>query len=173
MLQRFFALGGALGLLCALAHPAAGQGLGDLTGSAPAAFYRHADAADIVVEVKVWGAVRHPGLYEVRQGIALSTLLTLAGGPDAATQTNATDRTFIVRLLRPQPEGGYAMLAETRMENAVAMLDEDPTLLQGDIVLAEEIVRQRTSWRDVLAVVASVGTLATIVLQVIQLTRSS
>lgn len=162
-----------LGLLCFLAGPVAAQTLGDLTGGSSAAYYRHASDSDIIIEVKVWGAVTHPGLYEVRQGVTLSTLLTLAGGPAASVQSEDADRAFVVRLLRPRPGGGYDVLTETRMENAVVMLGEDPTLLQGDVVVAEESIRQRRSWRDALAVLASVGTLTTIVLQVIQLTRAS
>ncbi|MDX1545708.1 MAG: SLBB domain-containing protein [Rhodothermales bacterium] len=163
----------ALGLAGLVAAPVAAQTLGDLRGAGSnTAHYVFADPNDITLEVKVWGAVAHPGFYEVRQGLTLSTILSLAGGPQSTAQTTQTDRTFTIRLLRPRPDGGFDTVTETVMDNAVEVLREDPVLLQGDIVVAEETVRQRFGWRDGLALVSSLGTLTTIVLQIVQLSRN-
>ena len=101
------------------------QTLGDLISSSTAAFYKFADPTDITIEVKVWGSVQYPGLYEVRQGTRLSTLLTLAGGPVGGSDSRMR-RTYTIRVWRPQPNSGvYEAISETRMENEIAMLGDD------------------------------------------------
>ncbi|MFQ5568334.1 MAG: SLBB domain-containing protein [Rhodothermales bacterium] len=138
------------------------QSLDDLRRSS-GAYYRFASESDITIEVKVWGAVRNTGLYEVRQGLKLSTLLSLAGGPQSTARDARTKSTFTVRLLRLQPEGHHAVIAETVMENEILLLDQDPTLLSGDVLVAEEQLRQRFGWRDGVTLVTALGTLTLIV----------
>ena len=138
------------------------QTLDDLKGST-AAYYRFADPTDITVEVKVWGSLQYPGFYEVPQGTRLSTLVTLAGGP-LAVRDAQSHRIFTIRLWRPQPnEGPHQTISETRMEDEILVLSEDPVLLSGDIVVADELVKQRFNWRDGLAVLTSVASLVLII----------
>ncbi len=134
------------------------QTLRDLI-STTGAYYKFADPTDITIDLKVWGAVSNPGLYEVRQGMRLSTLLSLAGGPQGAERTPLTRRTLTIRLWRPQPNGGpYQAIFEIQMQDEIVVLNDDPVLLSGDVIVADEVVKQLFNWRDGLAILTSVGT---------------
>ncbi len=122
------------------------------------AYYRFADGVDVTMEIKVWGAVTNPGFYEVREGLNLSTVLSLAGGPQAPAQPRSTTSTFTVRLFRLQAGGAYQLFTETRMENELRVLNSDPVLIQGDMIFTEAKVRQRFGWRDALSVVTALAT---------------
>ena len=128
------------------------------------AYYRFADPTDITIDLKVWGAVSNPGLYEVRQGMRLSTLLSLAGGPQGAERTTRTRTTLTIRLWRPQPNGGpYQAIFEIQMQDEILVLNDDPVLLSGDVIVADAMVKQRFNWRDGLAVLTSVASLVLII----------
>lgn len=128
-----------------------------------AAFYRFTDPTDITIEVKVWGSLQYPGFYEVPQGTRLSTLMTLAGGPQGGS-VSGTRRTYTIRLWRPQPGGGMPQaIFETLMEDQITMLNDDPVLFSGDTIVAEEIVRQRFGWLDALSVTTAIGTIVLII----------
>ena len=139
------------------------QTLGDLISSNAGAYYKFADPTDITIEVKVWGSVQYPGLYEVPQGTRLSTLLTLAGGPLGGSDSR-TRRTYTIRHLRPQPNSGvYQAISESLMENEIVMLNDDSVLLPGDVIVAEEKVKQLFNWRDALSIATSLGTLVLVI----------
>ncbi len=139
------------------------QTLDDLRSNS-AAYYRFADPTDITIDLKVWGAVSNPGLYEVRQGMRLSTLLSLAGGPQGAERTTRTRRILTIRLWRPQPNGGpYQAIFETQMQDEIVVLNDDPVLLSGDVIVADEVVEQRFGWRDGLTILTSVASLVLII----------
>ncbi len=143
------------------------QTLDDLRSNS-AAYYRFADPTDITIDLKVWGAVSNPGLYEVRQGMRLSTLLSLAGGPQGVVGDPRTRRILTIRLWRPQPNGGpYQAIFETQMEDEILVLNDDPVLLSGDVIVADEMVRQLFNWRDALAILTSVGTFILIFEQIV------
>lgn len=127
------------------------------------AYYRFAESSDITIEVKVWGAVANPGLYEVRQGLTLSSLLSLAGGPRVEPRTRRASSIFFVRLYRLQPEGRYQLLAETQMLNELRTLDRDPVLLHGDMLMTEERIRQRFGWRDGLSILTAIASVALVI----------
>ncbi len=112
-----------------------------------ASYYRFADPSDITIQVKVWGAVSNPGLYEVREDISLSTLLSLAGGPTATPRETSRSSTFQIQLYRLRGEQ-YQLFSETLMEDELSALVQDPILLNGDMLIAEERTRQRFGWRD-------------------------
>ena len=144
------------------------QTLDDLRGNT-AAYYRFADPTDITIDLKVWGAVGNPGLYEVRQGMRLSTLLSLTGGPQGVASDTRTRRILTIRLWRPQPNGGpHQAIFEIQMENEILVLNDDPVLLSGDVIVADAMVKQRFNWRDGLAVLTSVGTLILIIERLVQ-----
>ena len=113
-----------------------------------ASYYRFADPSDITIEVKVWGAVTNPGLYEVREAISLSTLLSLAGGPFTTARENRRASTFRVQLYRLRSEGQYQLFSETLMQDELSALVQDPILMNGDMLIAEEKTRLRFGWRD-------------------------
>ncbi len=145
------------------------QTLSDLMSNT-GAYYKFADPTDITIDLKVWGAVGNPGLYEVRQGMRLSTLLSLAGGPQGVASDTRTRRILTIRLWRrPQPNGGpYQAIFEVQMENEILVLNDDPVLLSGDVIVADAMVKQRFNWRDGLAVLTSVGTFILIIERLVQ-----
>ena len=54
------------------------------------------------------------------------------------------------------------------MENEILVLNDDPVLLSGDVIVADAMVKQRFNWRDGLAVLTSVGTLILIIERLVQ-----
>ncbi len=139
------------------------QTLDDLRSNT-AAYYKFADPTDITIDLKVWGAVGNPGLYEVRQGMRLSTLLSLTGGPQGVASNTRTRRILTIRLWRLQPNGGpYQAIFEIQMENEILVLNDDPVLLSGDVIVADEMVRQLFNWRDALSIATTLGTLVLII----------
>ena len=144
------------------------QTLDDLRSNT-GAYYKFADPTDITIDLKVWGAVSNPGLYEVRQGMRLSTLLSLAGGPQGVVGDPRRRRILTIRLWRPQPNGGpYQAIFEIQMEDEILVLNDDPVLLSGDVIVADEMVRQLFNWRDGLAILTSVGTFILIIERLVE-----
>ena len=158
MAARFLALLLFAGLP---ALTASAQSLSDFERSrySPASYYNYSEAADVTVLVNVWGTVRNPGLYEIPQGTTLSHLLSLAGGPIVSPRQNRQTRTIQVRLFRPDGVGRRVVF-ESEMENEVIAANEDPTVLEGDVITVETVVRQRFSLRDIFPIIAAVGTVA-------------
>ena len=115
------------------------------------------------MEIKVWGAVKNPGLYDVREGLNLSTVLSLAGGPLAAVQTRNTASTFTVRLYRLQTGDRLQLFTETLMEDQIGLLNSDPVLMQGDMVIAQERTRRLFGWRDGLSILTAVATVVLVI----------
>ena len=150
-------------VLVLLASPGVqAQDFEDLRGGA-GAFFTYAESGDITILVKLWGSVGNPGLYEVRQGIPLSTLLTLAGGPNASESDPRSRRTLTIRLYRDAADGPPTLLYETVMEDQVQVLSEDPTLMHGDTVVIEERVAQRFGWRDGISILTAVSAVVLLV----------
>lgn len=166
MIRRLFA--GVVLVLVGMGTAQA-QSLESLMRGGSGAYYTFADPTDITIQVKVWGAVGSPGLYEVRQGMHLSTLLTLAGGPTTGIQDPRSRRTMTLRLWRPQQGAPHQLLFETQMEDEIFVLDEDPALLNGDMLILEEQVKQRFSWRDGLSILTAVGTVVLLAERIINL----
>lgn len=159
-----FLLAGFLSLLCMGTLQA--QSLEQLRGDS-GAFFTFAEPSDITIEVKVWGAVSNPGLYEIRQGTHLSTLFTLAGGPQNSVQNANTNRIFTLRLYRSQGEGEPMLILDQHVENGILLLNEDPVLMHSDLLVLEEQIKQKFNWRDGLSVLTAVGTIVLIVTQLI------
>lgn len=123
----------------------------------PAAYYNYTEQGDVTILVSVWGTVRNPGLYEVPQGTSLTTLFSLAGGPQASPRQSKNKRWINARLLRGRSQ---EVVFETTMENSILSLDDDPEILAGDLLTVETVERAGLSWRDVFPVVAAVASVA-------------
>lgn len=132
---------------------------GDL--SRPVTFFRHVEPGESSIEVNVWGDVSAAGRYEVRLGTGLIELLFLAGGPGERVRDSREKRWSIVRVSRKTGDG-WGVAYEAPIEELMAMRQPEPVLQDDDIVKVETYVRQRFSWRDVLTIVGTVGTLALI-----------
>lgn len=134
------------------------QTLPRLTG-APGAYYLFAESGDITVQVSVWGTVANPGLYELREGTHLSTLLSLAGGPRLPEISRRRAYTLRVRLIRD----GQTVL-ERLMQDQLIVGEEDPALRDGDVLTVEALVeeRDRFTWRDVFPIISTAASLVLI-----------
>ncbi|HET6568259.1 MAG TPA: SLBB domain-containing protein [Rhodothermales bacterium] len=151
-------------LLCALAslawtHAARAQSpVNDFERSrySTAAYYSYAEPGDVTIRVNVWGTVRNPGLYEVPRQTHLSTLLSLAGGPEVTPLSDRSRRRIIVRLTRPQ-DGRLGTIYEASMKDQVLATRENPLLQEGDVLTVETVLHQRLSWRDFAPIVSAVS----------------
>ncbi len=132
---------------------------GDL--ARPVTFFRHVEPGESSIEVNVWGDVSAAGRYEVRLGTGLIELLFLAGGPGERVRDSREKRWSIVRVSRKVGDG-WTTAYEAPIEELMALQQPEPVLQDDDIVKVETYVRQRFSWRDVLTIVGTVGTLALI-----------
>ena len=126
---------------------------------APAAAYNYAESGDVTIIVNVWGTVRYPGLYEVPVGTTVSTLFSLAGGPQVTVRRKSVKRQVSARLTRGE-SADQAMVLDAFMENDVLALGEDPVLQDGDVLTVNTVERQRISWRDLFPVIAAVASVA-------------
>lgn len=142
------------------------QDINDLVGiDAGGAYTRFAQPGDITIQVSVWGNT-HAGIWEVTQGLHLSTLFTLAGGPQSNQGSSNLNqigpgsgrivRTVTLRLLRKQQDD-YVVVFEDVMKDRLSPLKEDPVLQDGDLVLVESQVRRTLGWRDALTIIGSIG----------------
>ena len=147
-------------LSCGVVHA---QSIEALRGGS---YYRFADVSDVTMEIKVWGAVANPGFYEVREGLNLSTVLSLAGGPQPPALSRNTVSSYTVRLYRLQAGDQYRLFTETVMEDQLGLLTSDPVLQTGDMVFTEAKTRQRFGWRDGIAILTVLATTALVVDQV-------
>lgn len=152
-----------------MAGPAAGQRFGRIEDTqSNVAYFYHAQPGDATVQVSVWGTIPRPGIYEVPDSTDLDKLLTMAGGaPLEPRQENRDAATVNVRVYRPTPDSARSVLFASSIE---AMLSEDtdyPLLRDDDIIVIETIQpRRRFTWRDVLSVLSSVGTVTLLALRI-------
>ena len=126
-----------------------------------AAFYNYTEPGDVTIKVHVWGAVRFAGLYEIPRGASLSDLVSLAGGPQFNERSKRSTRSVGLKLHRNDGVG-KSVIFQTLMENEIVVRDEDPTLMEGDVLTFEATIRQGFQWRDLFPVVSMVGTIVLI-----------
>jgi len=151
-----------VGLTAGAAHA---QSLADLQGQRGGAYIRFAEPGDITIQVTLWGSAR-AGIYEVTQGMHLSTLLSIAGGPPVgAVGQGGRMQQFgqgdiisdvTIRLMREQG-AQWTTLLEVQMEKEVTPLPEDPVLQDGDLIIVDTDSRRTFGWRDGLQIIGSVG----------------
>lgn len=166
MIRQIF--GGLLVLLSIQTMEVQAQVL-PLPASPARAYYRFAEPGDLTMQVKVWGDVMAPGLYEISQGTSLSTLLSLAGGPNLG-RTTRQDVTLHIRLLRDQG-GRDAEVYQVVMENGIVSLEDDPVLDPNDMLVVERVMKERFGWRDLLPFISSGASLGVLVLNIVRFSR--
>lgn len=135
----------------------------DRSGYSRAAFYRYDRQGDLPMVVRVWGTVRHPGLYEVPVGTSLNTVLTLAGGPMYNERRRQDNRTISLRVIR----NGEVLLSET-VENDVFLPYEDVVLQEQDVIVLDTVVKPGLLFREVAPFVSAGASLLVVVLQLIR-----
>jgi hypothetical protein len=119
-------------------------------------------------QVSVWGTVRLPGVYVVSADADLSEVLSLAGGPLLSAIPDRTQRDVTIRVYHT--EGAARSLAyEAPLAQMVREPGAHPALRSGDVIEVETRDTRLRDYRDTLAIVASIGTVAVVVLQIVSL----
>jgi len=65
--------------------------------------------------------------------------------------------------LRQAPEYKAESTVYIHMEDRILTLDRDPTLLNGDVRVSDEQVKQRFGWRDGLSVLTAAATIVLVI----------
>lgn len=178
MYQPLRALCALLALACvapteaaAQTPPAPGVGyVGEVPTNSPNHYF-YADAGEIPTRVSVWGTVRAPGTYYVREGVDLAELLSLAGGPLAAPRAATTEREVTIRVYRL--DGDERVLAyEERLVDMIAEPGAYPALQNEDVVEVETIEARQWTLRDTVTVIGAVATSVIAIDRLISLARS-
>ena len=119
-------------------------------------------------QVSVWGTVRLPGVYVVSGDADLSEVLSLAGGPLLGPIADRTRRDVTIRVYNTR--GGTRTLAyEAPLAQMVREPGAHPTLRTGDVIEVETRDTRLRDYRDTLAILGSLGTVAVVVLQIVAL----
>ncbi|NBC17427.1 MAG: hypothetical protein GVY18_08970 [Bacteroidetes bacterium] len=161
-------------------NTASGQAFDLFQEATGGAYIKFAEPGDITIRVSVWGGV-NTGLYEVTQGMHLSTLLTIAGGPPigeisgrGGNQQRFGYGDFInemtIKLMREE-QGQWATIVEAQMEGEANPLPEDPVLQEGDLLIVETQSRRTFGWRDGLEILGSVGATVFLIDRLIEFAR--
>ena len=138
-----------------------------LTAASGVAVFRYAAPGQPTMDIRVWGAVRSAGIYQVEYGTSLLDVLTLAGGPALPSETDRIEQNVRVEVLRDPAGTRSVVLAATLDE----LTDPDvrlPELQDGDLVTLTSESRQRFTWRDALSVTSSVASLALLILRIVE-----
>lgn len=151
-------------VLGSTASPVLSQGLTDASG---VAVFRYAEPGRATKAVQIWGAVRNAGVYQVERDTGLLSLLTLAGGPLVGVEDDRNVRSIQVRVIR-DPSTARTVVLDTTLDALTTETVAIPSLEDGDLVTLTAQTRQRFTWRDALAVTASVASLAVLVLRIVE-----
>jgi hypothetical protein len=133
----------------------------DETRSSVAYFY-HARPGVPTLQVSVWGTVPRPGIYEVPEETGIARLMTMAGGAAIEARSENEEATSTIRVFREQ-RGGRELIYESSLQNLLRDARADLSIQNGDVLVVATRVERSLSWRDVLSIVGSVGSLALVV----------
>lgn len=148
-------------LLIALAPASQAQ---IVTATPGVSVYRYAESGRSTIDVQVWGAVQTPGLYQVEVGTNLLELLSYAGGPQTGAQRGDEDRIVHVQLARVEA-GRQQVLFEKTLDELLA--EGYPDLEAGDLMTVRTEVKAGFQLRDVAVFTSSLGTLALVILRLV------
>lgn len=129
-------------------------------------YYYFARPSDFTMKVMVSGEVRAPGLYQVKEGLKLNELLSLAGGPVIVSRPHQDERMIFVRVSR-KTESGRVIIYDETFENFMVSIEDFIEIKEGDIIYVESVVKQGFSKRDILPIagiiVGVLGVIANVV----------
>lgn len=138
-----------------------------ITTNSGVAVYRYANPGQPTMDVRIWGAVRSPGVYQVERDTDLLDVLTLAGGPAVPAEDDRSVRSVELQVLR-DPAGARTVVLATTLGELTTQDTPLPGLQDGDLVSLSVQTRQRFTWRDALSVTSSVAALAVLVLRLVE-----
>lgn len=137
-----------------------------VTSSPQVAVYRYAVPGRPTMDIRVWGGVRTPGVYQVELETDLLEVITYAGGPLVGVESDREERDVYVQLVRGD-SGGREVVVEDELEALVTGGVAYPDLQDGDIVSLRVETRQRFQLRDAAVFTSSLGTLALVIIRII------
>ena len=135
-----------------------------LTTSSGVAVYRYANPGQPTMDIRLWGAVSSPGVYQVERDLDLIEVLTLAGGPAIPSQDDRTIQRMDIDVLR-ESGANRTVVFTTTLGGLTAADTVLPDLQDGDLVTLTAVTRQRFTWRDALGVAGSIAGLAVLILR--------
>ena len=138
-----------------------------LPSASGVALYRYAEPGELTKEVQLWGAVRSPGIYQLQRDADLLLLLTLAGGPALAAESDREVREVNVRVVR-DPSGARSVVLDAPLGALTSEATPLPGLQDGDLVTLTAQTRQRFTWRDALSITTSAASLAVLILRIVE-----
>lgn len=118
-------------------------------------FYNFSRPADFTVKLMIIGEVIMPGLYQVKQGLKLNDVLSLAGGPVVSSRQYQDERTIYIRVSR-KTETGRVIIYDETFDNFIISIEEYLELKEGDIIYVESVTKQGFSKRDILPIAGMV-----------------
>jgi len=136
-----------------------------LTTASGVAVFRYAAPGEPTMDIRVWGAVRSAGIYQVEEETTLLDVLTLAGGPALPAETDRTEQTVRVQVVR-DPAGARTVVLASTLDDLTDPGVRLPGLQDGDLVTLTLESRQRFTWRDALSVTSSVASVVLLVLRI-------
>ena len=127
------------------------------TSAAPYFYFTERGAP--TVRVELWGAVGAPGLYDIRAGTDLRTLLSLAGGPSFADLGLSKQRLDVIIVRGPDD----ARVPMEIFDATEIPYGQNPLLRNGDTVYLRSSTKRRFTLRDGITLAASIiGILLTV-----------
>ena len=122
------------------------------TETSVAPYFYFTERGAPTVRVELWGAVATPGLYDIRAGTDLRTLLSLAGGPNLADVGLNKQRLDVI-IVRG-PDGARVPLEI--FDVTEIPYGQNPLLRSGDTVYIRSATKRRFTLRDGITIVASI-----------------
>ncbi len=132
------------------------------------AYYYFARPGDRTVLVSLWGAVRLPGKYEVREGTDLADLLSIAGGPMTESETGRAFQEIRVSISRSEASQ-RRIVFDMRYDSLLVYTGAFPVLQEGDIVNVRNIVHERFNWRDAISITTAMAAIALVIERLVRL----
>lgn len=138
-----------------------------VTTSPQVAVYRYAVPGRTTMDVRVWGAVRTPGVYQVELDTDLVEVISYAGGPLAGVESNVEERDVYVQLARGTSDA-RDIVFDAKLEDLLTHDVAYPEPQDGDIVSLRVETRQRFRLRDLAVFTSSLGTLALVIIRIFE-----
>jgi hypothetical protein len=156
--------------LCVAQNTDGGLGQREATRSNIAAYYYYAEPGDLTMQVNVWGTVRYPGRYEVKNGTDLGQLLSYAGGPQLQRRRKQDEQIITVRVSRTNDQRRQ-IIYETEIDSMITSSAEYPVMQEGDVITVEAVEDPGFTWQDIVGVVGSAASIGLLIVRAMEISR--
>lgn len=111
----------------------------------------------------VFGAAS-PGIYEIGEGTTFSELVALVRANPETENSSKTTREVRIQLYR-EVAGQRSVVYEADYEEFLRLPGAHPTLQDGDVLIVEVTVREKTRLRDILQITSGLASLTLLVIR--------